>query len=275
MQMNYLFTNSFFTGFIFTNSFFTGRSGSLKLSVLVCSAFTLGLLFSNSSNADMVGEDEMKLDDIVQQALDVTPNLENGKGLFRNCAVCHSPEGWGTPNGRFPQIAGQHKSVIIKQLTDIHKGNRDNPTMLPFTAPLIMLGAQALADISAYVSQLPMVPNNSIGYGAYLDEGKKLYDDNCKQCHESNGAGKAEKFYPRIHGQHYSYLERQLHWIKNGKRRNADRKMVKQLQKFNYREIEMIADYVSRLRPEKSMLAESMYWKNPDFRTGFFTAPRD
>ena len=266
MQTNYLFTNSFFT-----NSLYKIKSTYLRLFTLLCSVIISALLFSNVSHAEF----EMKLDDIVQQAMHAAPNLENGKRLYHNCAVCHSPEAWGTPSGRFPQIAGQHKSVIIKQLTDIHMGNRDNPTMRPFTRPIFSMGWQALSDLSAYISQLPMVPNNSLGYGSELAKGKQLYDDNCKQCHEENGEGNAEKFYPRIQGQHFRYLERQLYWIKNGKRRNADRKMVKQLQKFNYREIELIADYVSRLKPDKSLLAESMYWKNPDFRSGFYTAPRD
>ena len=245
----------------------------LRLLPLLNSIFISGLLMSPFVHAEKVNSEE-KLDILVEQALKATPNLENGKMMFRNCAVCHSPEGWGTPSGHFPQIAGQHKSVVIKQLSDIHKGNRDNPTMLPFTIPLFLQGPQSLADIAAYVSKLPMMPNNSMGYGAQMAEAKKLYDDNCEQCHGANGEGDAEKLYPRIHGQHFSYLERQLHWIKTGKRRNADKKMVKQIQKFNYRELELLSDYVSRLRPDSSMVAESIYWKNPDFRAGFYTAPR-
>ncbi|MCU7837342.1 MAG: c-type cytochrome [gamma proteobacterium symbiont of Taylorina sp.] len=249
--------------------------GYKNVLTLLSSVLVTGLLLANVANAESAIEQD-KLDDIVYQAMKATPNIENGKNLYRNCAVCHSPEGWGAPSGRYPQIAGQHNSVSIKQLRDIHDGNRDNPTMEPFTAPLFIQGAQSLADVSAYISQLPMVPNNSVGYGGtQLAEGKKLYDDNCKECHKANGEGNAEKFYPRIQGQHFSYLVRQLHWIKNGKRRNADKKMVKQLQKFSYRDIELMSDYISRLRPDKSIVAESMYWKNPDFRSGFYSAPRD
>ncbi|MFK5986518.1 MAG: c-type cytochrome [Pseudomonadota bacterium] len=244
-----------------------------NLNLFVLLIFVLLMFFASISTADT--EYKAELDDMIKQALVAVPDLKEGRDLYHNCAVCHSPEGWGTPSGHFPQIAGQHKSVIIKQLLDIHRGNRDNPTMLPFTAPLFIKGSQSLADISAYISKLPMLPNNSLGYGMNLGLGKKLYDNECKQCHGANGEGDAGKFYPRIHGQHFRYLERQLHWIKSGKRRNADEKMVKQIQHFNYRELEVIADYVSRLRPDKSIVAESMYWKNPDFRSGFFSAPRD
>jgi len=247
---------------------------------LLCSFFICGLLLAAAAYAetDTASEEHIKshihIDTIVKQSLQATPDLERGKIMYQNCAVCHSPEGWGTPSGHFPQIAGQHKSVIIKQITDIHKGNRDNPTMRPFAEPLFVQGPQALADLAGYISQLPMVPNNSIGYGAQLNEAKKLYDKNCKKCHEANGEGSAVDFYPRIQGQHFSYLERQLHWIKTGKRRNADEKMVKQVHDFNFHQLALLADYVSRMRPDKSIAAESVYWKNPDFRDSFYTAPR-
>jgi len=215
------------------------------------------------------------LDETIQQAIAATPNIEKGKVIYRNCALCHTPEGWGTSSGHYPQIAGQHKSVIIKQLEDIQLGNRDNPTMRPFTDPVIELGSQAVADVAAYISQLPMTPKNDMGYGSELDRGKTLYDENCKQCHKTNGEGKPEKFYPRIQGQHYNYVKRQLLWIKTGKRRNADIKMVKQMRDFSLRDIDLVSDYVSRLRPDKSMMAKSIFWKNPDFRTGFRAAPRN
>lgn len=216
-----------------------------------------------------------ELDETIQQAISVTPNLEKGKEIYRNCAICHSPEGWGTSSGHYPQIAGQHKSVIIKQLEDIQLGNRDNPTMRPFARPVIELGSQAVADVAAYISQLPMTPKSYEGFGAGLERGKALYNKDCKQCHKTNGEGKAEKFYPRIQGQHYNYIKRQLNWIKTGKRRNADNKMVKQLRDYSSRDIDLVSDYVSRLRPDKSLMAESIYWKNPDFREGFRAAPRD
>ena len=37
-------------------------------------------------------------DDAMQEyerALNMTPNLESGKKIYRTCAVCHTPEGWG------------------------------------------------------------------------------------------------------------------------------------------------------------------------------------
>ncbi len=42
-----------------------------------------------------------------EQAMELTPNLENGKKVYRICSVCHTPEGWGLESGAYPQVAGQ------------------------------------------------------------------------------------------------------------------------------------------------------------------------
>jgi cytochrome c553 len=230
----------------------------------------MGLVLLAPANAFA---EQKKVDEFIEVALQAEPDLQMGKMLYFNCAICHTPEGWGSLNGRYPQIAGQHQSVILKQLADIQKGNRDNPTMIPFTEPLFFLEPQALADLSAYIEQLPMLPANSVGSGLRLEEGKKLYNEECKECHGENGEGIAKEFYPRIHGQHFQYLLRQMEWVKTGKRRNADEDMVKQFKKYSQDDLEVIADYVSRLRPDKGMLADHLEQKNPDFRPGFVTAP--
>ncbi|MBF0304481.1 MAG: c-type cytochrome [Alphaproteobacteria bacterium] len=199
------------------------------------------------------------------EALKLKPNLENGKDIYEVCSACHMPEGWGLVDGTFPQVAGQHRTVLIKQLEDIREGNRDNPTMYPFALPSEIGGAQAVTDVTDYIARLPMNPKNGVGPGDDLEHGKKLYADNCTRCHGETGEGDAAKFFPRIHGQHYAYLVRQYQWIKEGKRRNANPDMVKQIQQFTDKDTKAVLDYVSRLKPPKELTAEPG-WKNPDFK---------
>ena len=52
------------------------------------------------------------------QALELTPNIDNGKKIYPLCASCHMKNGWGKIDGSFPVIAGQHRNVLIKQLSD-------------------------------------------------------------------------------------------------------------------------------------------------------------
>lgn len=183
--------------------------------------------------------------------MSLTPDLVNGKRIYEICAVCHMPEGWGTPNGAYPQIAGQHRSVLIKQLADIRANNRDNPSMYPFALPAEIGGTQQLSDVAAYIERLKMTTATGKGSGNDLEYGKSTYNKHCIQCHGKQGEGDPLNAYPLIQGQHYNYLVRQLRWIQNGVRRNANREMVERLKHLNTRELEALADYVSRMLPDK------------------------
>lgn len=199
------------------------------------------------------------------EALHLVGDPANGRDVYEVCSACHMPEGWGLPDGTFPQLAGQHHNVIIKQLADIRALNRNNPTMYPFALPEQIGGAQALADVVAYLAKLPMTPANGVGPGDDLEHGKKLYEENCVRCHGANGEGDNEKFYPRVHGQHYNYIVRQFKEIKGGQRKNANPDMVEQVKNFSERDVLAVSDYTSRIKPPKELLAESADWKNPDF----------
>lgn len=200
------------------------------------------------------------------EALHLKPDLNNGREVYEVCAGCHLPNGWGSQDGTFPQIAGQHRNVSIKQLADIRALNRDNPTMYPFALPSQIGGAQSVADVTAYMEQkLLMTQDNGKGPGTDLAHGKKLYDENCVRCHGKNGEGDNAKYYPRIQGQHYEYILRQYKWIKEGKRRNANPDMVKQIEFFTDKDTIAVIDYVSRLKPDAKLLAPKD-WENPDFK---------
>lgn len=199
------------------------------------------------------------------EAMLLEPDLENGVEVYEVCAACHLTEGWGTEEGTFPQLAGQHRDVLIKQLADIRALNRDNPTMYPFALPESIGDAQALADVTAYITTLPMNPENGVGPGDNLEHGKKLFEDNCVKCHGDRGQGDEEKFYPRLEGQHYKYMLRQFEWIRDGKRRNANPDMVKQIEGFSDADMVAVIDYTARLKPPKEDLAPSKDWLNPDF----------
>jgi len=199
----------------------------------------------------------------LEMALHLTPDPERGREIYLTCAVCHQPEGWGTADGDYPQVAGQLYEVIIKQMADIRARNRDTPTMFPFTK-LEFLSLQQIADVAGYLSQLPMNPNNSVGPGTDLENGERLYREYCVECHGERGEGIAREHMPLIQGQHYPYLVRQFEWIANGKRRNADPEMVKQIEGFSDEDISAILDYTSRLSPPPERLG-TPGWQNPDF----------
>jgi len=183
----------------------------------------------------------------INKALLLNPDLNNGKKMYALCANCHMDNGWGKKDGSFPVIAGQHRNVLIKQLTDIRSKNRDNPTMYPFTDPASMGGSQGVADVTAYISAMPVDPKPGTGDGKNLVLGKKLYFQLCTQCHGEHGLGNNDAFFPRLKGQHHTYLLRQLEWIRDGYRKNANPVMLEKIKSLSNDELNAIADYLSRL----------------------------
>ena len=119
------------------------------------------------------------------------------------------------------------------------------------------------------VTNMPMDPE--WGKGPYNElfpqyaHGKKLYEENCIKCHGETGMGDVEKFYPRINGQHYKYMLRQFEWIRDGKRRNANPDMVKQIEEFSDADMQNVINYASWIEVPKAQQAPSKDWKNPDF----------
>jgi cytochrome c553 len=184
------------------------------------------------------------------EALTYTGDAENGEDAFEVCSACHLPSGAGRPDGTFPQLAGQHTTVLIKQMADIREGRRDNPIMYPFAKTLT--DPQELADVAAYIETLPIPTDNGRGPGDNLEVGETLYKRDCVQCHLDYGQGDAEKFYPVLAGQHYKYLLRQIQDIAEKRRRNANPDMVKVVVAYSPEELSAVVDYMSRLEwPER------------------------
>lgn len=185
------------------------------------------------------------------EALDKVGDPKRGAEAYEVCGACHLPSGAGRPDGTFPQLAGQHSTVLIKQIADIRAGRRDNPIMYPFAITLV--DPQELADVAAYLQTLPIPPGNGQGPGTNLALGEQLYKRDCVQCHGDQGQGNKQKFYPVLAGQHYAYLLRQIHDIAALRRRNANPDMVKVVKGYKDAELEAVVDYMSRLHwPERA-----------------------
>lgn len=180
------------------------------------------------------------------EALRRKGNAERGRETYQVCQGCHKPDGTGRPDGSYPQLAGQHATVLIKQMEDIREGQRDNPKMFPFAGKHVV-DVQGVADIAVYLQGLPIPVNNARGPGRDLERGRALYEKDCEICHGKYGQGSAQKFYPVLAGQHYPFLLRQAREIRERKRRNANPRMVKVVQRYTDADLEVVSDYISRL----------------------------
>jgi cytochrome c553 len=187
------------------------------------------------------------IDDEMSRTLALQPDIDNGKEIYRLCASCHMKDGWGKKDGSFPVIAGQHRNVLIKQLADIRSKNRINPTMFPFTDPESVGGIQGISDVTAYIASMEKDPTPGTGDGNNIELGKTIYNKRCMQCHGKEAEGNNEAFFPSLKGQHHAYLLRQLKWIQQGYRKNANEVMVNEVKALSDEELDAVADYLSRL----------------------------
>lgn len=141
-------------------------------------------------------------------------DVEAGKAIVdANCAACHGANGVSVAPTQ-PSIGGQNLKYLYKQLVDFKTGARVNGIM---KAQLAGLTQQDLANVAGYYAeQAPWGP--SYGNPETTQAATKLYLGGdktrgvipCAGCHGPKGAGNAWAAFPRLGGQHATYIATQL-----------------------------------------------------------------
>jgi cytochrome c553 len=180
------------------------------------------------------------------QALRSAPNLERGAELFRDCAACHGAMGGGSESGDVPRIAGQHFNVLVRQLVDYRHETRWDIRMEHYAGRRLLDTPQAIADVAAYASGLDDRGPRGVGAGQHVGRGASIYAQQCAQCHGASGQGNAKRVVPRLAGQHYEYLLRQMYDAVDGRRPNFSRSHVRLLARLDREELVGVADFLSR-----------------------------
>jgi cytochrome c553 len=188
------------------------------------------------------------------EATRLKPDIEHGRQLFQTCAKCHGPKGGGSRDIGTPQIAGQYFRVLVKQLVDYQNDRRWDIRMEAIIKQHNLMEAQAIADIATYVSELEWQPAGSIGDGELVAHGAQVYLQRCQSCHGATAEGAAEKGVPRLAGQHYGYVLREMHDAVEGRRPNFSLKHIRLLQKLDRDDFVGLADFLSRADPARDVL---------------------
>jgi cytochrome c553 len=110
-----------------------------------------------------------------------------------------------------------------------------------------LIDPQEIADIARYASELPPPERNGQGDGRDLARAAETFRSDCAACHGARAQGDAERFVPRLAGQHYGYLLRQIRDIGAGRRGNAHPEMVALTARYRDAELRALVDYVSRI----------------------------
>lgn len=184
-------------------------------------------------------------------AIELEPDPKRGAVHYDTCAACHGTDGRGSGDGSVPAIASQHVSVLVKQLVDFRHDRRWDERMQHFAARHNLAGPQELLDVAAHAESLSRWPPLAGGPGdaAAQKRGSVLYQRHCADCHGPLALGELRRMRPRLAGQHYAYLMRQLDETASGQRPGMDAEHVRLIGALTSEERSGLADYLSRLSP--------------------------
>ena len=116
--------------------------------------------------------------------------------------------------------------------------------MSPMAAPL---SREDMIDIANYYAAQPLKPSAFKADEAKVKLGKAKADETlCTMCHLGGFAGQNE--IPRVAGQQYDYVVKQLRDFKARKRTNDAGNMTSVAQTLNEADIENLAHYLASLR---------------------------
>lgn len=170
-------------------------------------------------------------------------DLENGKAKAQACAACHGADG-NSASGDFPNLAGQSWRYIYIQLKDYKEGRRTNPIMSAMAAPL---SRQDMIDISNYYAAQKAKPSTFKADEAKIALGRAKADETlCSMCHLGGFAGQNE--IPRVAGQQYEYIVKQMTDFKARRRTNDAGNMTSVAQTLSETDIENLAHFITSLR---------------------------
>lgn len=149
------------------------------------------------------------------EGIDANDALAARRIAIGTCANCHGPHGQSI-SPKFPVLAGQHANYLAAQMHAFKDQKRGDPDALGYMWGMAAnLDDSTIAALADYYSRQPRHSGPKVA-GAAIDRGKSLYLNGntaegipaCAACHGANAEG--TDAFPRLAGQHVTYLTKQL-----------------------------------------------------------------
>lgn len=185
------------------------------------------------------------------------------------CMACHGINGV-SQNSIWPNLAGQGRKYIIKQLKDYRSGARKSYTMQP---QAMILTEEEIENVALFYSSQKTPEGVAKGVGEEPEKllalAENLYKGGdlsreipaCSACHNPNGAGIEPAMFPSLSAQHSDYTRTQLLNFKNSAEVLNQASDAQPLDDDHQRANdpnEMMRDVVKKLTP-KEIEALSLY----------------
>jgi cytochrome c553 len=170
-------------------------------------------------------------------------DAEAGRAKAQTCAACHGANGNATLPGT-PSLAAQPALHTFLQLVQFREKRRQDTVMSPFAEKL---SDRDMQDIGAYFAAQKPAPSAFQADAARAEAGRQLSGaHHCGSCHMPDMSGQNQ--IPRLAGQDFQYLVKQLRGLKNGSRRDIDGTMASAAQALNDQDIENLAHYLAGMK---------------------------
>lgn len=163
------------------------------------------------------------------------------------CAACHGIDG-NSVDPTVPKLAGMDQEYLMRQLKAFVAGKRRNEIMDGIVAGL---DPAEFSTLAAYYGKLKPQPGK-VADAKLAEAGRKIFEDGntesgvpaCAGCHQPDGLGNAR--FPRLAGQHQTYVLKQLGDYKSG-RRATDPLMTTVGKRLTDEEAKALAEYIAGL----------------------------
>lgn len=190
------------------------------------------------------------------QAADIAKGKEIAETV---CAACHGADG-NTSIAMYPRLSAQHPAYTVQQTLAIKDGSRNTGAAVTMRPLVENLSEQDIANVAAYfATQLPKSgeanPKENPELGARIYRGGLAHKGlpACMSCHGPSGAGipgnaktqDGTVAYPRLAGQHTSYVVDQLNAYQSGRRTNAI--MVDIAKRMTPEEMQAVGNFIQGL----------------------------
>lgn len=158
------------------------------------------------------------------------------------CMACHGPQGNPALPG-MPALAGQTARYLTLQLRDFQAGRRSNVQMSPMAKDLT---ADEMRALAVYFAAQKPVPQPFQPDTAKAKLGKAKADETlCTMCHLGGFSGQNE--IPRVAGQPFDYIVKQLRDFKARERTNDAGSMTSVSSTLTDDDILNLAHYIAGL----------------------------
>lgn len=170
-------------------------------------------------------------------------DVEAGRNKAQVCIACHGPNG-NSSNPQTPILAGQTSRYLYLQMKDFKEGRRKHPSM---EAMIARLTREDMFDLAAFfAAQRLRAAEFKVDEARALRGKAKADEVLCTMCHLGGFMGQNE--IPRVAGQHFDYVVKQLRDFKTYRRTNDAGNMASVSKTLTDQDIGDLGHYLAGLR---------------------------